>query len=519
MNTKWLQQDHTNIVDERMEAVRQGNTLEQGQVLNLAGNPNRIRPFEPGAENFDIPGRVQPVLLSDDNFISRHLAILARNDLSQPLETFLAQLKASRNAERMRALVNIKSMTGESLLMISASQGQAGAVELLLSFGADPNALGPDNQTALDYATDAGYFTMVQQLVSGGGDPSKSDVFKRVFSNEREYAGELTKAVEHSVQSLSGINATQLGAPGRAALEGDIGSARKLLGGYNAGPSSCDVEDGAEAGYTAFLLASMGNHLQFMELLLEHGANINATSKRGWTALILAARKNDEESIHFLLSHSAEVNHVSPDRWTALAEATTRGHINIMDMLLKAGADPELRSQHDRTPLMHAAYQGDIAAADLLLDAGASFDGISNRDETVMLLAAVEGSEAIVKKLLDAGCPPESEWSKKGQGAEGDVGGATDVEAGSIAEVHETSSKQQQQCIERVYKVGWTPLMVACQIGSLKIVRMLLYAGANPEPKSPMFKRLWKSQRRTGGSTLQVTLKAGFLCKQAKLRI
>lgn len=30
--------------------------------------------------------------------------------------------------------------------------------------------------------------------------------------------------------------------------------------------------------------------------------------------------------------------------------------------------------------------------------------------------------------------------------------------------------------------------MVACQFGSLEIVEMLLDAGANPEPKSPLFK-------------------------------
>ncbi|KFA76054.1 hypothetical protein S40288_00308 [Stachybotrys chartarum IBT 40288] len=45
-----------------------------------------------------------------------------------------------------------------------------------------------------------------------------------------------------------------------------------------------------------------------------------------------------------------------------------------------------------------------------------------------------------------------------------------------------------QTRIERAYKVGWTPLMVACQVDSLEIVTMLLDAGANPAPKSPMLK-------------------------------
>lgn len=145
-----------------------------------------------------------------------------------------------------------------------------------------------------------------------------------------------------------------------------------------------------------------------------------------------------------------------------------------MKMLLAAGADPELRSQHDWTPMMHAAYRGDVESADLLLQSGASFEDISSRDETVLLLASAAGSEAIVRRLLELGCAPESEWSKRPVVNAEPSGGS--------------SGSTQQQRIERVYTVGWTPLMVACQVGSLEIVKMLLDAGANPEPKSPLFK-------------------------------
>ncbi|RMZ79301.1 hypothetical protein DV737_g3445, partial [Chaetothyriales sp. CBS 132003] len=385
------------------------------------------------------------------------------------------------------------TIRGETPLMIAASQGFDSVVDLLLDLGADPNIAAPGEQTALDMATDAGYFTTAQKLVNGGADASKSHVFKKIFSNEREYAGEMTKRSTRLVPS-SQINPATLTPLGRAAFYGDIDMTRKLLGSDSTGPSQCDIEEGAELGCSPFSLASIEGHFEIMDLLLARGANINATSKHGWTPLMLATKRKDEECVSYLISKGADVNHLSPDRWTALAESTSRGFTRIMARLLDAGADPEIRAQSDWTPLMHAAYRADIEAVDLLLGVGASFEEISARDETVMLLAAAQGSAEVVRRLLDAGCTPESMWSK-----------APDVRAGGEKEGEQnplesgqSSSVKAQQRIERVYKVGWTPLMVACQIGSLEVVAMLLDAGANPAPKSPMFKTALEIAKENG---------------------
>lgn len=417
--------------------------------------------------------------------------------MPEAFEDLLMRLHVIRSRDEIRTIVNTTAQDGETPLMIAASQGLEFVVDLLLDLGADPNAASQGEQTALDLATDAGYFAIAQKLVNGGTDASRSHVFKRVFSNEREYAGEMTEAVDRIVLS-SKIDPATLPPLGRAAFHGDIDMAEELLGRDDMGPSRCDSEEGAELGRSPFSLASIGGHFEVMDLLLARGANINATSKHGWTPLMLATKRGDEECVSYLLSKGADVNHLSPDRWTALAESTSRGFTRIMARLLDAGADPEIRAQSDWTPLMHAAYRSDIAAVDLLLSVGASFEEISARDETVMLLAAAQGSAEVVRRLLDAGCAPESMWSK-----------APDIEAdsgkereGSSLELGQSSYAKPQQRIERVYKVGWTPLMVSCQIGSLEVVTMLLDAGANPEPKSPMFKTALEIARENGRSNV-----------------
>ena len=453
-------------------------------AVQVAGE---ARPVATDAKSLDETMRTTPDQLLDDEFVKRQLSSLAKDDKPEAMEQLLSRLADARSSNEIRALVDAADEAGQSLLMISAYQGLRRIVDLLLDLGADPNVVDPDGKTALDFAADSGNFAIAQQLVDGGADASRATVLKEILSDERAYAGENVKAaVERAIPS-SKINPAALTALSRAAFEGDMDTVQKLLGDADAGPSQCDVEQGSEVGHSPFLVASVKGHFQIMDLLLSRGANINATSKHGWTPLMLATKREDEACVSFLLSRGADANHVSPDRWTALAEATSRRSTRITALLLGAGADPAVHAQSDWTPLMYAAYRGDIDTVDLLLDAGASFDDISTRDETVMLLAAASGSSTVVRRLLDAGCSPEPVWSR----------GETALTPSAVAEDFPVATRSQQR-IERAYKVGWTPLMVACQIGSLEIVTMLLDAGANPEPKSPMLKTALEIAKENG---------------------
>ena len=49
-----------------------------------------------------------------------------------------------------------------------------------------------------------------------------------------------------------------------------------------------------------------------------------------------------------------------------------------------------------------------------------------------------------------------------------------------------------------MYQLGWTPLMLACQVGNVVIARMLLDYGANTEPRSPMYKTALEIARENG---------------------
>ncbi|KAI1169463.1 ankyrin repeat-containing domain protein [Nemania sp. FL0916] len=480
----WLD-DHTDIVKSRTDAIRNGSNPEFAHLSISETVPITKQNVNAGSlqvEKPDLKPGPEQLTQCEYEILAPHLFALAKQDKSNMIEILLVEFRDVHTAEELRQLLDWTDDLDQNLIMVSASQGFYTTVKLILSMNGNPNRIDVEGRTALDLCADAGYFQIAHLLVQNGADASKSLIFKKIFSNPQEFAGEMTKASEVMRRPVD-TSSSSLGLLGQSACDGDVISIQRLLGSAT-GPSLCDIEEGAEHGRSPFLLACLKNHFQAMDLLLSRGANINATSKQGWTSLMLAAKRDDEDCVSYLLSRGADVNHLSPDRWTALTEATSKGSIKVMEMLLDSGADPEAREKSDWTPLMHAAYRGDLAAVELLLSKGASFHEVSTHDETTMLLAAASGSPAVVKRLLDAGCAADSTWSMSQTGISSNSG-AID---GESTEATSALVQTAEERIERAYKVGWTPLMVAAQIGSLESVRMLLDAGANPASQSPMFK-------------------------------
>jgi len=55
--------------------------------------------------------------------------------------------------------------------------------------------------------------------------------------------------------------------------------------------------------------------------------------------------------MQILLAHGANVDAISDDGYTALSIAARRNHVEILELLLTAGADTELKTARGRTAL------------------------------------------------------------------------------------------------------------------------------------------------------------------------
>ena len=422
----------------------------------------------------------QPNLVQQKSSSSKILLHYAAEFGSVDLVRFTLRMHATHGlAEAIRVGVDTQTQNGMTPMMLAVGQGNHDVVKELLKAGANVNVTNINDQTALDLAAHAGYVSISELLINNGADIKKSKVFHRIY---RQSAKQILWDKNTGLKSSSPPKSYTAGWDDlmMSAYDNNILMMRQCL------EAGSDIEAAAPDGRTALMISASKGNRKAVEILLTMGANIDATNNKGWTTLMIAVKDADHSTVRLLLSHGADVNHSSSDRWTALAKAAQQGLADIMQSLLARGADTESRSSHDWTPLMHACYTGDKREVDLLLAAGANVENGSQRDESPLLLAAAAGHTDVVYTLLGAGCLPESTWARNAKAGD--------------------ESERAEGRLERAYPLGWTPLMVACQKGYEEIVRLLLRAGANIKPKSPMERTALEIAQENGRTSIIMIL-------------
>lgn len=107
-------------------------------------------------------------------------------------------------------------------------------------------------------------------------------------------------------------------------------------------------------------------------LLVDAGANLNATDKYGRTPLITSFTPHSSKSdILVLIKAGANPNLQDSTGDFALRLAADDGLTDIVEKLLDAGANPNLQRKDGRTALMEAALDGNLELAKLLVRRGA----------------------------------------------------------------------------------------------------------------------------------------------------
>ena len=155
----------------------------------------------------------------------------------------------------------------------------------------------------------------------------------------------------------------------KAAYKGDLKKVKEII---DRDPNEINVQDGQ--GFTPLHLASGKGHIEIVEFLLNHGADIELEIFIGDTPLLVAARYaryGQYETIKTLLEHGAKVNHKDKHGRAALHDAAMYSGKEVMNLLISYGADVNARDEHQSTPLHQAAMLNNIEAAKALVEHGA----------------------------------------------------------------------------------------------------------------------------------------------------
>ncbi len=226
-----------------------------------------------------------------------------------------------------------------------------------------------------------------------------------------------------------------------AVLSDDLDSVKALLA------AGADVNQTTAYGWSPLLVATQNRFYKLGAYLIDHGADVNLANKGAWTPLYLATdnrniesgdypvRKGDMDHLDFIkllldkganvnarMKDSTETRTVFTNQWldengaTAFLRASQSGDIVLMKLLLAHGADPKIDTVFHVTALQVAAGIGwvegityewspesTLEAVKMLVDLGLDVNAQADTGRTALHGAAHKGRSDVVQVLADHG--------------------------------------------------------------------------------------------------------------------
>jgi ankyrin repeat protein len=313
---------------------------------------------------------------------------------------------------------NLSKLDTELLSAIEASDTKAVASHL--KAGANPNACDQEGYTALHGAAAKASSEIVKLLLEAGADvngPASDSAIALCFATAHtgDNAVEMVKLL---IASGSNVN-HQWEDEARSTVLTDL-----LNQENNEEPSAEILRTLLHAGAdpnrpngrneTPLMLAvGYKEQPELAELLLEHGAQVNAVGSWGMTALMRAIQCGNARLVERLIIKGADVHQVTSDTEgnTPLTLALNLDELHgepsaeVLGVLLRAGANPNTPNARGWTPLHFAACLEDVTLTGLLLQAGADARRPHANGNYPIDTASHRGHAKVVKRLLAAGSP------------------------------------------------------------------------------------------------------------------
>ncbi|KAI8259523.1 hypothetical protein K4K58_002581 [Colletotrichum sp. SAR11_239] len=377
---------------------------------------------------------------------------------------------------------NARDSFGATPLMYAAARGSDGLPELkrLLEAGADPALICNFGSTTLIRAVKLGAVTLVAELmrqtdININATPSSIAVHSALITATRLIDPSIIKIlVARQDIDINLRNRHKVGecTPLHAAVYWrNLPAAKHLLAHKDIKVDSRDLA----RNETPFFYSARVGLTDFMELLLDHGANINEQDNNSGNALMRAVDYDESEAVELLVKRGIDTTHRDVYGRTALHSSSCNRSWRSMEYLLHVtDLDVNLRGRSGETPLHDSAWKLDARGASILVNAGARCDIKNSDGQTPVDIVMLRNRPDILDILRRAKGYIESAPDARLQSSLSDavIGDPSDVLRSRIA-------KATLQEINASSAFAGTALHEACRHGRADVVEMLLRAGAD----------------------------------------
>ncbi|EQC42493.1 hypothetical protein SDRG_00226 [Saprolegnia diclina VS20] len=316
-------------------------------------------------------------------------------------DTALYMAAQNQHVEVVRCLctkanVNLAMEDGSTSLWRACLDGSTVIVDLLVQHGADINMASFDGNRPLVTAAEKGHFEVVLRLlddrdsvdVDATNQEGKTALYQASCFGHVEICRALLKAhATVTVATTKGVTPIVI-----AIVVQNADVVELLL-------PSVRINEPL-LGSTLLHMAIQRRSVRIVEVLVAHGADLEALDKDGRSPLVLAAHLGSAEILHQLAPAVSNIDAVFQDGYTALSVAVEQGHLGAVEALVQHGASLAVTTEIGLTLLHLASFSGWRDVAAYLLERGANAlatDKIGGRSITY---AVTNGHADVVALLL-----------------------------------------------------------------------------------------------------------------------